>query len=58
MDSSIRDALAGNLDPEMIDSRTAAAWMARNLALRGGGLLQIAEPDAEHLVIGAVVRGG
>ena len=57
MDASIRDALAGNLDPSMIDSRTAAAWMARNLAMRGGGLLQIAEPDAEHLVIGAVVRG-
>ncbi len=58
MDGSIRDALAGNLDPAMIDSRTAAAWMARNLAVRGGGVLQIAEPDAEHLVIGAVVRGG
>ena len=57
MDAPIRDALAGNLDPSMIDSRTAAAWMARNLAMRGGGLLQIAEPDAEHLVIGAVVRG-
>ncbi len=55
MDASIRDALAGNLDPSMIDSRTAAAWMARNLAVRGGGLVQIAEPDAEHLVIGAVV---
>ena len=58
MDASIREALAGNLDPSMIDSRTAAAWMARNLSVRGGGLLQIAEPDAEHLVIGAVVRGG
>ena len=57
MDASIREALAGNLDPSMIDSRTAAAWMARNLAMRGGGLVQIAEPDAEHLVIGAVVRG-
>ena len=57
MDSSIRDALAGNLDPAMIDSRTAAAWMARNLSVRSGGLVQIAEPDAEHLVIGAIVRG-
>ncbi|MEP7349321.1 MAG: histidine phosphotransferase family protein [Sphingorhabdus sp.] len=58
MDASIRDALTGGIDPSMIDSRTAAAWMARNLAVRGGGLVQIAEPDAEHLVIGALVRAG
>lgn len=58
VDSSIREALSGTLDPAMIDSRTAAAWMARNLAVRDGGLLQMAEPDSEHLVIGAIVRRG
>jgi histidine phosphotransferase ChpT len=58
MDAAIRDTLMGGLDPSMVDSRTAAAWMARNLALRGGGLVQLAEPDAEHLVIGALVRNG
>ena len=57
MDASIRDALTGGIDPSTIDSRTAAAWMARNLALRGGGLVQLAQPDPEHLVIGALVRG-
>jgi histidine phosphotransferase ChpT len=56
MDIAIRQALTGALDPEMVDSRTAAAWMARNLAIRAGGLVQIAEPDAEHLVIGALIR--
>jgi histidine phosphotransferase ChpT len=56
MDASIRQALTGGLDPSMVDSRTAAAWMARNLAVRAGGLVQIAEPDAEHLVIGALIR--
>jgi hypothetical protein len=40
----------------MVDSRTAAAWMAHTLALQGGGMIQLAEPDAEHLVIGALVR--
>jgi histidine phosphotransferase ChpT len=56
MDEAIRSTLAGNLDASMVDSRTAAAWMARNLAIRGGGLVQLAEPDAEHLVIGALIR--
>ncbi|MGB5077609.1 MAG: histidine phosphotransferase family protein [Sphingorhabdus sp.] len=56
MDVSIREALTGGLDPSMVDSRTAAAWMARNLAVGSGGLVQIAEPDAEHLVIGALIR--
>ena len=56
MDAAIRETLTGGLDPSMVDSRTAAAWMARNLAMRSGGLVQIAEPDAEHLVIGALVR--
>ncbi len=58
MDASIREALEGKLEASQIDSRTAAAWMARNLATKGGGLVQIAEPDNEHLVIGAVIRMG
>jgi histidine phosphotransferase ChpT len=56
MDSAIRLALTGQLDPAVVDSRTAAAWMAHTLALKGGGMVQMAEPDAEHLVIGAVIR--
>jgi histidine phosphotransferase ChpT len=56
MDSAVRDALTGKLDAAMVDSRTAAAWMAHTLALQGGGMIQLAEPDAEHLVIGALVR--
>ncbi len=56
MDPAIRLALTGQIDPAVVDSRTAAAWMAYTLALKGGGMIQMAEPDAEHLVIGAVVR--
>lgn len=58
MDGAIRDTLTGGMEPSMVDSRTAAAWMVVNLAKRGGGLVQIAEPDPEHLVIGALVRNG
>jgi histidine phosphotransferase ChpT len=56
MDPAIREALTGQLDREAVDSRTAAAWMAHTLAVQGGGMLQLAEPDAEHLVIGALIR--
>lgn len=56
MDSAIRDALTGQLEPSAVDSRTAAAWMARSLALMDGGILQLATPDAEHLVIGAIIH--
>lgn len=56
MDSAIRDALTGKLDASMVDSRTAAAWMAHSLAISGGGMVQLAEPDNEHLVIGALIR--
>ena len=56
MDSAIRDALTGRIDPSAVDSRTAAAWMAQTLAQKGGGMIQLTEPDAEHLVIGALIR--
>lgn len=56
MDSAIRAALTGQLDPAAVDSRTAVAWMAHMLAVQDGGMLQLAEPDAEHLVIGALIR--
>jgi len=48
--------LAGQLDPAALDPRTAAAWMARTLTVQNGGMLQLAEPDAENLVIGALIR--
>lgn len=56
IDSAVREALAGNLKESEINSRTAAAWMVRNLAMRSGGLVQLAQPDAEQLIIGAVVK--
>ena len=56
METAIREALTGQLDPEAVDTRTAAAWMAHKLAVQDGGMLQLAEPDPEHLVIGALIR--
>lgn len=56
IDATIRDTLNGDMQENQIDSRTAAAWMARSLAIENGGLVQIAEPDQEHLIIGALVK--
>lgn len=56
MDSTVREALTGQLDPASVDTRTAAAWMAHKLAVQDGGMLQLAEPDDAHLVIGALIR--
>ena len=56
MDSAVREALTGQLDPAAVDTRTAAAWMAHKLAVQGNGMLQLAEPDDAHLVIGALIR--
>lgn len=56
MDSAVREALTGQLDPAAVDTRTAAAWMAHKLAVQDGGMLQLSEPDDAHLVIGALIR--
>ena len=56
MDSAVREALTGQLDPAAVDTRTAAAWMAHKLAVQDGGMLQLSESDDAHLVIGALIR--
>lgn len=56
MDQAVREALAGELSENQIDSRTAAAWMVRQLCAANGGLVQIAGPDETQIVIGALVR--
>lgn len=57
IDNAVREALSGSLNESEIDSRTAAAWMVRNLTLRGGGLIQLAQPEPEQMIIGALVKG-
>jgi histidine phosphotransferase ChpT len=56
LDETIKQTLTGAVVVEQIDSRTAAAWMVRNLCAANDGLVQIAPPDEGRLVIGAVVR--
>lgn len=56
MDEAVRDALTGKLASNQIDSRTAAAWMVKGLCAPNDGLVQIAGPEGEQMIIGALVR--
>ncbi len=55
-DDVVRSALVGELAADAVDSRTAAAWMVRQLCSQNGGDVQIAIPDSEQLLIGAQIR--
>jgi histidine phosphotransferase ChpT len=56
LDPAIKSALSGETAADQIESRTAAAWMVHNLCATGDGLVQIAVPADNQLVIGAIVR--
>lgn len=51
-DPEIRAALAGEVAPEQLTSRTAAAWMARALVEQAGGQVQLSQPDEPALLFG------
>jgi histidine phosphotransferase ChpT len=51
LDPVIRAALLGQLAPHEVDSRTAVAWLVRDLAASAGGDVQIAEAG-DVLMIG------
>ena len=56
LDAAIRSALQGGLTEDQVDSRTAPAWMVHQLAHEAGGMIQLAEPNAEQLIIGALIK--
>jgi histidine phosphotransferase ChpT len=55
-DEVVKSALIGDIAPSSVDSRTAAAWMVRQLCAQNGGSVQLALPEPEQLLIGAQVR--
>lgn len=56
LDDLVRRALTGEMQAGEIDSRTAAAWMVHNLCAPNGGIVQIAGPDNQQMIVGALVR--
>ena len=57
MDSAIRLALTGQIDPAVVDSRTAAAWMVRSLVTGAGGEIALSSPGDPILLFGASIPG-
>lgn len=56
LDEAIKSALNGGIDESNLDSRTAPAWMVTQLAAQGGGMVQLAQPSPEQLIIGALIK--
>lgn len=57
LDEAIRAALLGQLAPEALSPRLAAAWMARELVENAGGALRISSPEEPFLLFGAILSG-
>lgn len=56
LDAAVRATLTGEVRQDDLDSRTAPAWMVTQLAAQGGGMVQLAEPTDEQLIIGALIK--
>lgn len=57
LDPDLRAALAGTLPPEGLASRTAAAWMVRQLVTSAGGEIALSAPGEPVLLFGASIPG-
>ncbi|MBH2000585.1 MAG: histidine phosphotransferase [Sphingomonadaceae bacterium] len=57
LDPDLRAALAGTLPPEGLASRTAAAWMVRQLVIGAGGEIALSAPGEPMLIFGASIPG-
>ncbi len=57
LDPELRAALAGTLPPEGLASRTAAAWMVRELVSAAGGEIALSPPGEAVLLFGASIPG-
>ena len=55
LDPGIRDVLASGSDGGQAEARTAGALLAFGLAEEGGGSIQLSDPDADVLLIGAKI---
>lgn len=57
LDEELRSALSGNLREDALTSRSAAAWMVRQLVEQAGGQMMLSAPGEPALVFGAALPG-
>ncbi|MGD9810274.1 MAG: histidine phosphotransferase family protein [Sphingobium sp.] len=55
LDEELRAALSGRLQDDAVTSRTAAAWMVRQLVDRCGGKMLLSDPEEPALVFGTML---
>jgi histidine phosphotransferase ChpT len=55
LDPVLRETLASGATGEALEPRAAGAWLAHSLAAEAGGTIQLSDPAAEVLMIGAVI---
>ena len=51
----LRETLAKGSSGDSVEPRAAGAWLAHNLAQEAGGSIQLSDPEAEVLLIGATL---
>jgi histidine phosphotransferase ChpT len=55
LDPVLRETLASGATSGTVEPRAAGAWLAHSLAAEAGGSIQLSDPSADVLMIGAVV---
>jgi histidine phosphotransferase ChpT len=55
LDPALRDMLASGATGATVEPRAAGAWLAHSLAAEAGGSIQLSDPSADVLMIGAVI---
>lgn len=55
LDPALRETLAAGGSGGTVEPRAAGAWLAHNLASEAGGSIQLSDPEAEVLLIGATL---
>lgn len=53
LDPELRNALLGEVDPDMLSPRAAASWLVHLLVSDQGGTVQVSQPEDGVLMIGA-----
>jgi histidine phosphotransferase ChpT len=53
LDPELKKVLTGDMREDEVAPRAAAAWLAHSLVEEGGGQIQVADGDANMLIIGA-----
>ena len=53
LDPALRETLMNGVKGVSVEPRAAGAWLAHNLVMEAGGVIQLSDPSSEALMIGA-----